>query len=129
VKDQSSLWNAPNAISHICGTVQIQSQGPPPEAICTGKDWSVQPPQTVANIVTNIGQLFNDLGDNPTGNCNLPSVSWVVPDGHWSDHPGVVLASNPNLPIKAVMPSGDRIFNISQHNRETVCGLALWVVG
>jgi len=30
--------------------------------------------------------ILNDLGAN--GTCNLPNVSWVIPDGQWSDHPG-----------------------------------------
>ena len=31
-----------------------------------------------------------DLGDNSNRVCNLPSVSWVVPDGDWSDHGGTL---------------------------------------
>ncbi len=71
-----SLWNAPNAVSHLCGTVQ--------NGACTGSDWTGSAPK----IALNIGQLLYDLGDNTNGACNLPNVSWVIPDGHWSDHPG-----------------------------------------
>jgi hypothetical protein len=36
--------------------------------------------------------VLSDLGVDGTGpdNCNLQQVSWVIPDGHWSDHPGSV---------------------------------------
>ena len=30
--------------------------------------------------------MLNDLG--ASGNCDLQRVTWVIPDGNWSDHPG-----------------------------------------
>jgi len=78
----------PNAISGICNPVQTQGTGTSEFATCNGLDWSVQSGQNAANVSMYIGQLFNDLGDNATGACNLANVSWVIPDGHWSDHPG-----------------------------------------
>jgi phospholipase C len=50
---------------------------------CTGSIYT-------ANVVNNL-QLFTDLGANPAQpQCTLPQVSWVIPDGSWSDHPGTV---------------------------------------
>jgi len=71
--EASSLWNAPNAISHICVPY------PAVAGNCTGPDW------TNGNVVTTSGQVLNDLQ-----NCTLPQVNWVIPDGNWSDHPGGV---------------------------------------
>jgi hypothetical protein len=31
-----------------------------------------------------MGDILGDISD-----CNLPQVSWVIPDGTWSDHPGL----------------------------------------
>ena len=36
--------------------------------------------------------MFNDLK-----NCTLPAVSWVIPDGRWSDHAGVGTNGNTGL--------------------------------
>jgi len=55
---------------------------------CTGADW--------ANVIFPGDQnrggyatpILWDLGDNNQNQCNLRPVSWVVPDGDWSDHAG-----------------------------------------
>jgi phospholipase C len=66
------IWNAPNAISHIC-----QSSGP--GGFCQGAEWK-------SNVVIPSQQVLTDI-------CNgsLANVTWVVPDGNWSDHAGTVL--------------------------------------
>ncbi len=69
--EAGSLWNAPNAIAHIC------VPGLPRSGTCLGPDW------TGGNVVTAAGQVLTDIA-----NCQLPQVSWVMPDGNWSDHPG-----------------------------------------
>ena len=76
---EGSLWTAPDAIHHIC----LESKG-----ACTGPDW----PPTGTKMALNPGQVLTDLGVNGTGtnNCQLQQVSWVIPDGNWSDHPGTV---------------------------------------
>jgi phospholipase C len=75
-----SLWNAPNAIYHICIPSGSTTDG---SSTCTGSIYA-------ANVVNDL-QLFTDLGANPAQpQCTLPQVSWVVPDGNWSDHPGKV---------------------------------------
>jgi len=62
-----SIWTAPNAIDHIC-----QSSGPGGK--CTGQDWTNNVDLTPADVLRDIG------------NCNLRSVSWVIPSGQNSDH-------------------------------------------
>jgi phospholipase C len=63
-----SLWNAPNAINHIC----VPSGG-----ACTGPDWT-----TNGDVTLTSGQILTDIS-----NCQLRQVNWVIPDGNWSDHP------------------------------------------
>jgi len=61
----NSIWNAPNAIQHICvanGTT------------CTGADWT-------ANVDLNPVHVLTDIG-----NCKLRQVTWVAPSGQNSDH-------------------------------------------
>src|SRR6202011_5269207 len=62
-----SIWTAPNAIAHIC-----RSSGPGGE--CTGQEW-------LNNVDLRPSDILTDIG-----NCNLRSVSWVIPTGANSDH-------------------------------------------
>ena len=78
--NDGSLWDAPNAIDHICVPSGSTTNG---SSTCTGSIY--------ASTVVNDLQLFTDLGSNPGQvQCTLPQVSWVIPDGNWSDHPGTV---------------------------------------
>jgi phospholipase C/sugar lactone lactonase YvrE len=61
----SNIWVAPNAISHIC-----QSTGY--DGTCAG--WGT-------NVVLNPSQVLTDVA-----NCELASLSWVIPAGQNSDH-------------------------------------------
>jgi phospholipase C len=61
-----SIWTAPNAIRHLCR---------PSHGNCEGANWSngaivLQPPQVLSDIAAN----------------RLSAVSWVIPDGRYSDH-------------------------------------------
>ncbi len=76
----NGIWTAPNAIRHIC----LQS-GTPPPATCNNTDYT--------NNVLHPNKFFLDfpsggasLVNGPT--CTLPNVSWIIPDGLNSDHPG-----------------------------------------
>ena len=62
-----SIWTAPNAISHIC---QSSGMG----GTCTGQAWKDNVDLKPADVLTDIA------------NCNLRSVSWVIPSGQNSDH-------------------------------------------
>jgi phospholipase C len=79
----AGLWTAPNAISSICGL----SGGS-----CMGTQWvnnveSVFPDST--SYPKSFSPILTDLGADPNQpQCKLPNVSWVIPDGSWSDHGG-----------------------------------------
>jgi phospholipase C len=62
-----SIWTGPNAIKHMCVPNSSGTQ-------CTGSDWT-------NNVVLNQTQVLNDIAAN-----QLPSVTWVIPDGQESDH-------------------------------------------
>jgi phospholipase C len=68
-----SIWDAPSSFAAICN----------PNAGYTecmgGPDWS----NVIFPFTGSYGAVpfFNDLQ-----NCNLSQVSWVIPDGRWSDH-------------------------------------------
>jgi phospholipase C len=72
-----SIWTAPNAIDHIC-----KSTGPGGK--CAGDDWTNNVDLTPANVLRDIG------------NCNLRSVTWVIPSGQNSDHANVNDAGGPS---------------------------------
>ncbi len=82
----TSLWTAPNAINNIC------QPDPNNNHKCNGPDWN----NYVAGVFPNSHNYLNsyspiltDLGADPgQAQCELPGVSWVVPDGTWSDHGG-----------------------------------------
>lgn len=69
-----AMWTAPMAIANICD--------PQPDASgilqCAGTEWAAN--VDLANSGTDI---LRDIT-----NCNLSQVSWVIPDGVWSDHAG-----------------------------------------
>jgi phospholipase C len=66
------MWNAPFAIQHLCFPLINNGQQ------CNGphfNDGSI--------VTTGPEQILTDIQS-----CNLQPVSWVIPDGKWSDHPG-----------------------------------------
>ncbi len=68
-----SIWTAPNSITAIC---QPNSSF----TVCNGTEWATK---VVFPFKNGYGAapFLNDLQ-----NCQLPAVSWVIPDGKWSDH-------------------------------------------
>ena len=68
-----SIWTAPNSITAIC---QPNSNF----TACNGTEWATN---VVFPFTGSYGAVpfLNDLQ-----NCELPAVSWVIPDGKWSDH-------------------------------------------
>lgn len=64
------MWTSPNAIYHICQPNQ------PHGGKCTGPEW-------VDNVDFLAKDVLTDIAD-----CKLRSLSWVIPTGQNSDHPG-----------------------------------------
>lgn len=77
----STIWTAPNAINHICQPNQLTG------GKCVGPDW---PPNSGNKVKNQDFSILTDLGVNGTStkDCKLPQVSWVIPEGQWSDHSG-----------------------------------------
>jgi phospholipase C len=67
-----SIWAAPNAIQSICEP-QPNKDG---NLECTGSEFA-------ANV--DVAHYGTDILRDVT-NCSLSRVSWVIPDGAWSDH-------------------------------------------
>ena len=76
--EEDSRWTAPNSIDHIC-----QSSGFGSTAHCEGSAFKN------GEVQIKPAQVLTDLGVNGTSSqsCQLQQVSWVIPDGSWSDHP------------------------------------------
>ncbi len=79
-----SLWTAPNAIQKICnattaggGCVAIQG---------VNTDWNNVISESTNNRPANPAQILQDISD--TSCSKLANVSFVTPDGAWSDHAG-----------------------------------------
>ena len=72
-----SIWTAPDAIAHMC----LPTSGPPDQLTCNGADWTGPDPKVVLEGVG--AQVLTDIQ-----NCNLPAVTWIIPDGGASDHTG-----------------------------------------
>jgi hypothetical protein len=69
-----SIWTAPNSIQQICDP-QFKSKSNP-NLICAGAEWAAK-----VDLNKKGADVLNDIT-----NCNLSEVSWVIPDGQWSDH-------------------------------------------
>ena len=66
-----SIWTAPNAIQHMCGS--------PFSTVCTASDWVND---VVLETTSNPAPILTDIA-----NGQLSTVSWVIPNGLESDHP------------------------------------------
>jgi hypothetical protein len=82
-RSAAQLWTAPSAINHICMTNGGGNGGS-----CEGTAWQAN----VGAVLPDQGNYANDAAPILTdiANCHLPRVSWVIPDGNWSDHNGNV---------------------------------------
>jgi phospholipase C len=85
-----SIWTAPNAIKHMCVPATIDGQ-----LKCTGSDW-------VNHVVIPQTEVLTDIR-----NCNLASVSWVIPDGAESDHADVNKGLGPSWVASIVNAIGN----------------------
>jgi phospholipase C len=68
-----SIWTAPDAIQPICVPDAAHQN-------CTGAEWA-------NHVNLNPAAVLSDLGMKGSP-CNLQGVSWVIPNGGNSDHPG-----------------------------------------
>jgi len=75
-QDGLPIWNAPVAIDHVCVPNAL------PGTTCTSTEYN-------HNVrIGNPGMVLQDLGAVAGQSCDLQAVTWVIPDGTWSDHPG-----------------------------------------
>jgi phospholipase C len=79
---QGSLWSAPDALEAVCVPNSAGTK-------CIGPDWTKHPR---ANGFVDVAPS-DVLKDIP--NCNLASVSWVIPSAPASDHASVTDGSGP----------------------------------
>ena len=101
------VWTAPDAIQSICQPAFVNPDGNPGSALeCAGDEFKAH--VDVANHGTDI---LRDIS-----NCNLAQVSWVTPDGAWSDHAGPSNLYGPSW-VAAVV-------NALGHNQKCPAGTA-----
>jgi phospholipase C len=67
-----SIWTAPNTIRSLCNPQPNGSGG----LQCTGTEWAAD-----VDVLNHGTDILRDIAS-----CNLSRVSWVIPDGAWSDH-------------------------------------------
>ncbi len=86
-----AIWIGPESIEHMCGP-----NAPPPNATaCVGSDW-------INDVILNQAQILTDITNN-----QLPDVSWVIPTGQASDHPGLTDGSGPSWVASVVNQIGN----------------------
>ncbi len=85
-----AIWNAPEAIRHICGP-QTGAQG----TTCQGSDFT-------QNVIISPTQVLNDIA-----NQQLRNVSWVIPSGQASDHAGPSNGTGPSWVASVVNEIGN----------------------
>lgn len=86
-----SIWNAPNAIQHMCGP----NAAPPNGTACVGPVWT-------NSVVLQSTRVLTDIA-----NGQLPAVSWVIPTGQASDHPVFTDGSGPSWVASVVNAIGN----------------------
>jgi len=76
----SGIWTAPTAINDLCDTTGTGGECGP------NSDWQTH----VGPFRPDQGKYLNDEAPILTdiASCSLQQVSWVIPDGNWSDHAG-----------------------------------------
>jgi phospholipase C len=84
-----ALWIGPEAIQHICGALTGPNGG------CGGSDWT-------DHVILNQTQILTDITNN-----QLQDVSWVIPTGQASDHPGITDGSGPSWVASVVNALGN----------------------
>jgi phospholipase C len=75
-----NLWNAPAAIDDICQPTKAGGACGPNSLYAS---YVAPKLPNGKNYGGDYAPILTDIE-----NCNLPQVSWVIPDGNWSDHGG-----------------------------------------
>jgi phospholipase C len=86
-----SIWTGPNAIKHMCVPSADATH-------CTGTDWT-------GSVVLKSSQALTDIGQG-----QLAAVTWVIPTGQASDHPGLTDGSGPSWVASVVNAIGNSPF-------------------
>jgi phospholipase C len=84
------IWTGPDAIEHICQQRNVNGT-----LTCTGPGW-------INNVIIPEWQVLEDIA-----NTQLPQVSWIIPDGAFSDHPGISNGSGPSWVASIVNAIGN----------------------
>jgi len=122
-----SIWTAPaaipevcygendlNPLGHACGDISING----------GTEWNNHVfLETTNNGAHNGAPIFDALDD--VTNCNLPQITWVIPDKLWSDHSTETGPYGPSYVGDIVDAVGEGILG-SQCNPYTPGGGRFW---
>jgi phospholipase C len=92
--DSTNFWTAPNAFQGICNST---AAGDGCVATDDSPDWNYVIQASGKGDPPNAGQILADIQS-----CNLAQVTWVTPDGAWSDHSG---SGDPDPTNPALGPS------------------------
>ena len=110
--DVASDWTAPNAMQGICNATEVAGGC---VATLENPDWNYVVQMNSKDDPPNPAQILDDIQS-----CNLPQVSFVTPDGAWSDHGG----NSPQVPtLPTLGPSwvGDIVNAIGQGMAGSTC--------
>ena len=103
----NSIWTAPNAINHLCNNTTKDGGGNCGSSKTGSQDWNnnVSPyleGTTRGNPPTpTLAPFLYDLQ-----NCDLAQVTWVIPDGRWSDHASQNIGLGPDYVANIVNAVG-----------------------
>jgi hypothetical protein len=112
--DPTSIWTAPNAIQKICNP----SAAGGPCSTATGSDWNNVSTSSTAN--GHPARILEDIR-----NCSLANVSFVTPDGAWSDHAGCATGTNCNTAAYGPSWVAAIVNGIGQGMSGSTCGNGL----
>ncbi len=118
----TGLWTAPNAIQGVCLPLDKVS------GKCSGPDWRNDVVSVLPNAPgyrNSFSPILTDLGADPgQQQCELPGVSWVIPDGHWSDHAGAgqdTSGHGPDWVAAIVNAVGGYYYDANGQKQQTSC--------
>jgi phospholipase C len=98
-----AIWNAPNAINHICVPETVNGA-----LACTGADWVKN------DVPNNSAQVLTDIS-----NCDLQQVSWVNPTAAASDHANVSNGTGPSWVASIVNAVGKQTCGSESYWKDT----------